>query len=61
MQLDKAAALGTALVLWLLVVILIDSIKHGLPAIHNGQLKIAGVPSLSKIKIFRIYFPIMTT
>ncbi|XP_057861373.1 uncharacterized protein LOC131069823 isoform X2 [Cryptomeria japonica] len=48
-ELDKAAALGTALVLWLLVVILIDSIKHGLPAIHNGQLKIAGVPSLKNI------------
>ncbi|KAH9301419.1 hypothetical protein KI387_013002, partial [Taxus chinensis] len=48
-ELDKAAALGTTLVLWLLVVIFIDSIKHGLPAIGNGQLEITGVPSLKNI------------
>lgn len=43
------AALGIALVLWLLMVVLIESIRKGLPAISSGQLVVIGIPKIKNI------------
>ena len=48
MQLEYAGMVGTAIVLWMMIVIVVDSCKHGLPAISNGALPATGFTSVSK-------------
>jgi hypothetical protein len=48
MQLEYAGMVGTAIVLWMMIVIVVDSCKHGLPAISNGALPATGFTSISK-------------
>ena len=48
LQLEYAGMVGTAIVLWMMIVIVVDSCKHGLPAISSGALPATGFTSLSK-------------
>lgn len=43
MQLEYAGMVGTAIVVWMMVVIVVDSCKHGLPAISNGSLPVTSI------------------
>ncbi|XP_024515096.1 sodium-coupled neutral amino acid transporter 1 isoform X2 [Selaginella moellendorffii] len=48
-QLEFFATVGTSIVIWLLVVIVIDAIRFKLPAVKNGELAAVGFTSIGSI------------
>lgn len=48
-QLEYAGMAGVVIVIWLTVVVVAQSIGHGLPALGNGELKKSGFSSLGQL------------
>ncbi|EFJ19593.1 hypothetical protein SELMODRAFT_444153 [Selaginella moellendorffii] len=51
-QLKVFATVGTSIVIWLLVVIVMDAIRFKLPAVKNGELAAVGFTSAQAISTF---------